>query len=394
MSSPQDPRAAGAGRGPRALLAAAVHATDRAVAGAVAGMAFALLVVGLQLARADGDASVFVRASPPWADPRATPPELRVGELGYDGMFYWRLARDPFTDRATDEGVTLDLPAYRQQRILYPLLAWALSGGDPGRTAAALVLVNVAAVTSLGWLGAIAARRAGRHALWGAIFAAHPGSVVTLSGDLTEAVAAALVLGGAVLLRAERTGRAAAVLTLAALARETTALFTLASAARRAADAGRARRALPLAIPLVALAAWQGVLALRWGGLPAGQAGPAFDPPLLGLLAAAWLNGERLSGTAAVLWVASLAFVLATIAVGARCLRRGAPHERAAWLAYLALATVLEANIWANEAMLRTTTELTLLTGLLALGAGRGPRAALLALGLAASAVVLAAGIR
>lgn len=368
---------------------------DRPAAGALAGFLFALVVVAVQLARGGGDVSTFVRASPPWADPRATPAELRVGEHGYDGMFYWRLARDPLTDRATDHGVTLDLPAYRQQRILYPSLAWALSAGDPGRTAAALVAVNVAAVTALGWLGAIAARRAGRHALWGALFAAHPGAVVTLSADLTEAVAAAFVLAGAVLLRAERTVRAGAALALAALARETTALFTLASAATYALRAPRSvRDTLALAVPLVVLAAWQALLAVRWGGPAAGQAGPAFDPPFLGLLAAAWLNAERLPGDAALVWAASLAFVLATVAVGARSLRTGRPHERAAWLGYLALATVLEANIWANEAMLRTTTELTVLTGLLALGAGRAERWALLALGLGAAALMLAAGIR
>lgn len=373
----------------------ALRMADRSAAGALAALLFALVVVGVQLSRAGGDVSAFVRAAPPWADPRATPPELRVAEQGYDGMFYWRLARDPFTDRVTDHGVTLDLPAYRQQRVLYPLLAWALSAGDPHRTAAALVIVNIAAVTALGWLGALTARRAGRHALWGALFAAHPGAVVTLSADLTEAVAAAFVLGGAVLLRAERTGRAAAALALAALARETTALFTLASAATYALRAPRrVRGALALAVPLLVLAAWQSLLAVRWGGPAAGQAGPAFDPPFLGLLAAAWLNAERLSGEAALVWAASLAFVLATVAIGARSLRAALPHERAAWLGYLALATVLEANIWANEAMLRTTTELTVLTGLLALGAGRAQRSALLVLGLAASALVLAVGIR
>jgi hypothetical protein len=378
-------------RAPPALLRAA----DRPAAGALAGFLFALVVVSVQLARAGGDVSAFVRAAPPWADARAAPAELRVGEHGYDGMFYWRLARDPFTDRATDHGVTLDLPAYRQQRILYPLLAWAVSAGDAQRTAAALVAVNVAAVTALGWIGAVAARRAGRHALWGALFAAQPGAVVTLSADLTEAVAAALVLAGAVLLRAGRSGGAGAALALAALARETTALFTLASAATTALRApGRLRVAAPLAIPLLVLLAWQAFLAARWGGPAAGQAGPAFDPPFLGLLAAAWLNAERLEGGTALVWGASLAFVLATVVIGARSLRTALPHERAAWLGYLALATVLEANIWANEAMLRTTTELSVLTGLLALGAGRAERSALLALGLGASGLLLAAGIR
>jgi hypothetical protein len=48
---------------------------------------------------------------------------------GYDGQYYFRLALDPFTSQQIAFGIPLDWPAVRQQRILYPALAYALAWG-------------------------------------------------------------------------------------------------------------------------------------------------------------------------------------------------------------------------------------------------------------------------
>ena len=52
------------------------------------------------------------------------------GNVGHDGQFYYRFALNPFTSKITEYGVTLDAPAYRQQRILYPAVTWALALGN------------------------------------------------------------------------------------------------------------------------------------------------------------------------------------------------------------------------------------------------------------------------
>jgi hypothetical protein len=46
---------------------------------------------------------------------------------------------------ATEYGITLDNPAYRQQRIAAPVLAWAVGLPPRVSTLLALLLVNVAA---------------------------------------------------------------------------------------------------------------------------------------------------------------------------------------------------------------------------------------------------------
>lgn len=343
---------------------------DHPVVPAFIALAWAVAVVVTYVA-GTGDLSRLVGASPPWTDPAARPADLAIVEPGYDGQFYYRLALDPFTVEASDRGITFDRPAYRQQRILYPLLAWVASGGDERRAPLALVLVNVAAMFTIGWVGGRIARGAGRHALWGALFAAYPGFVVSLTSDLTEIVAAALGLGALGLLRSGSDTRAVLALAGAALARETTVLLAIAAAlALGVAAPRRPQRWVPFTLPVLLLLAWQAALAVRWGAIPLGQGGEAFDPPFLGILAAAWLNGERLAGAQAAVWAAALGVVLGTIALGARALRAAQlAHERIAWYGYLVVAAVLEANIWANGAILRTLTELGMLTALMALGA-------------------------
>src|SRR5437870_36042 len=84
--------------------------------------------ISLRLAEQHADPSAFVTAGDRFCDPQQVPFNLRVLPTsdGYDGQFYYRLALDPFTRTRTAFGIQLDLPAYRQQRIIYPLLVWVL----------------------------------------------------------------------------------------------------------------------------------------------------------------------------------------------------------------------------------------------------------------------------
>lgn len=368
---------------------------DHPLAAAVASLAIALSVVGVRLVVEAGDISRFVRAAPPFADPAAVPPGLAVTDAGYDGMFYYRLALDPFTDERTAHGITLDLPAYRQQRIAYPLLVWAVSLGDAGRVPVALVAVNVAGLGALGLVGAILARRSGRHALWGMLFTAYPGFVMTLTRDLTEIVAATALLGGLALLRRERATGGGLALAAAALARETTILVAASAGIARLVARPRAPAAwAPLALPAIALVAMQAALAQRWLAAAPAQGATALSLPFVGLATALWYDPQRFSAWQLVAWLVVLAFVAALVVVAARSLRSaGAPaHERLAGAVYLTLAALFEANIWANGAVLRALTELAMLSALFALAAPARWRWSLLGAELATGVVVLAAG--
>src|SRR5579859_4373219 len=125
-----------------------------AIIPAIAGLVLAVAVVGLHLRALGPDPSVFVRAAPPLADPLRVPHSLQImrPEQAYDGEFFYRLALDPLLLR--DVGITLDGPSYRQQRLLYPILVRDLSLGQDAWVPWLLILVNVAGLTVLGFLGA------------------------------------------------------------------------------------------------------------------------------------------------------------------------------------------------------------------------------------------------
>src|SRR5262249_42331327 len=116
---------------------------------------------------------------------------------------------------------TLDNPAYRQQRIATPVLAWAV-GLLPGvSTLLALLLVNIAALAVAAVYAVRLARAFGRHPLTGLVLALPAGMPISLGRNLTEPVAWAAVLAGLWYVRQRRWPVAAAALTVAVLARET-----------------------------------------------------------------------------------------------------------------------------------------------------------------------------
>ncbi len=61
---------------------------------------------------------------------------------GYDGQFFFRLALDPLNFSKTANGVTLDNQEWRSQRILYPLLCYLFSFGQPTLVPLAMVAIN------------------------------------------------------------------------------------------------------------------------------------------------------------------------------------------------------------------------------------------------------------
>ena len=357
---------------------------ERTVVAVVAAVAVAYLVfVGARLAVFDGDPSGFVAAGDGATDPAAAPDSLLVtaGTDGYDGQAYYRLARDPLTDRVTAGGTAFTRPAYWQTRIGYPAAAWVVSaGGREALVPAALVLVNLLAVLALTLLAARLARDAGRSAWWGAVPACWAGYVVGVGQDLTEPLAGALLLGALVAARAGRHGPAALALTAAALTRETT--LVLAVAVLLAAVAHRARLAArtPVppwwvgAVPLAVYAGWRTWVRGRWADLvPEPPSDNPLGPPLVALvshldhaashLGAAWPNLVLLAPTLGALVLAAYA--------GAH--RSGPLHERLALGGYLALLLCLP--VWdRGQAYLRWGCEPVLLGWLLLVQRRGAPR--------------------
>jgi hypothetical protein len=148
-----------------------------------------------------------------------------AGTEGYDGQFYYYIAVDPDPQRTSPR---LDVPAYRYQRLLYPLLARALAFGRPEAIPWTLLAINIAALAGLTFLaGEQIAQRGGSR--WAAVAVGlWPGILASVRCDLAEPLALFLVLlalwiAGPALER--RTAAAALLLALAVLAKDTVAPF-------------------------------------------------------------------------------------------------------------------------------------------------------------------------
>jgi hypothetical protein len=233
------------------------------------------------LAAHGGDASRLVHAAIPATDPALAPKGLTVQgpDDSFDGQFYYRIAVRPLSTAPRVEGVSLDLPAVRTQRIAYPLLARALALGDPGRIVSTLVIVNVLALTVVGHLGARIAVALGRDAGWGLLFAAYPGFVYTMGFDLVELTELSFVLLALWAVLRRRPVVATAALVGACLTKETGLILAvgigLAWVIARVRSGARPRPTLvdlaPAAVPAVVFSLWQLVLRHRFGVLPLHQ---------------------------------------------------------------------------------------------------------------------------
>ena len=346
---------------------------DSLAAPALIAFALVVLFVAVRLARFGGDASRFVVAGTEFVDPAEAPAGLHVLEgPGYDGQFFYRLALDPAELEVEAHGIRLDI-GLRRARIAYPALAWALSGGQAGVVPWALIALNVAGVVVLAFLGAVAARDSGRHALWGLLVAAFPAFVFTVARDLSEVLAASALLAGLLLYRRQRPLAAAAALALAVLTRESALVAVAALFLAWLVGERRRRDAVAWALPAVAFALWEGVVYADVGSLPVRGDSGNLTAPLAGLLPelAGWLGDP--ASKAVVLRLAALALLVWVLVLAGASLRRSSarPQEKLAWALFLALAVCLSREIYVDPADFRVLGELWVLTMLVLLADAR-----------------------
>lgn len=202
---------------------------------------------------------------------------------GYDGQFFYYMALDPTPARVAPY---LDIPAYRYQRILYPLVARGLALAQPAFIPWMLVMVNWAAlVASVGllesWLVAEGASRwyALTYGLW-------CGLVAAVRLDLAEPLCYGLVVAAWLAQQRKRQGWAIVLLGLALFAKETAMLFLAASGLAALCERRWAHAAYHLG-PLGLYALFQGWLYLSFGAVGLGSGGYLGTPfeviPYMGL---------------------------------------------------------------------------------------------------------------
>jgi hypothetical protein len=239
-----------------------------------------------------------------------------------DGTAFWLVARDPFvTDPATLTAYT-DRPAYRAERVAYPLLAAPFRLGGEQALVWGLVIVNLAIVFVGGYVTARLAEVVGAPVRAGYAFALNPLVLAAVVLDLADALTVALLVALVLAVRRGRWGVAVALAVAAVLTKESSLLAVAAVAAGSvvgvvvgAPDAGATwrRRIELVAVPALVLGAWAAYV--RWRvGTHASQIEEVTAMPFGGYAQAwrlAW-SPEHLWGNA---FVAGLLVVIAVVVV-------------------------------------------------------------------------------
>lgn len=318
---------------------------------------FSVFIFG-RLRRSGFDFSSFVVAGDYFCDPARVPAGLTVlqDSGGFDGQFYYRLALNPFTSRASEFGITLDAPSYRQQRILYPLLAWMLSLGNAHLVPIAMILINFVSLCTMGWIGGIYAQTLKRHAMWGIFLPMYPGFLFSLSRDLVEILEITLLLGSLTLIRRSKPIAATLLLALAVLTKETALLVAAAASLVYLFEAWQRRGARSFrwhyfAVPLAVFCIWQAVLFYNWVVLPVSAAGGnALGLPFAGPLgflrdvAALESSFQRHTFVELVFLITFTCGVLFHLRSTAASLL-----EKVSWLLFAALAVSLSRAVWVED---------------------------------------------
>lgn len=223
------------------------------------------LVYALAVVATQGGPRALVTLGDRYAD---GDPLNDVGSEGYDGQFVYYIARDP-----SDAARFLDVPAYRFQRILLPVLGRTLAFGQTDLLPWTLLAVNLIALAG----GTLALEqllmREGVSRWFALGYGLALGTLGAVRLTLPEPLAYGLALGGLLLFGRGRWLPAALLFALAALAKETTLVLAAAVGwhllwQRRWPDA--------LVFGVVALlpfAVWQLVLTDRLGAAGVGAGG-------------------------------------------------------------------------------------------------------------------------
>lgn len=145
---------------------------------------------------------------------------------GYDGQFFYYIALDPDPSSVSAK---LDDPAYRYQRILYPLIARLVSLGVEAWIPWAMLLIGLAAHWTGTWSVSEVLSDRGLSRWYALSYGLWVGLVAPVGLGLSEPLAFALAAAGMLSLERRRKLSAAALFGAAAFAKETTLVFLAAA---------------------------------------------------------------------------------------------------------------------------------------------------------------------
>jgi hypothetical protein len=155
------------------------------LAPALLALLAALAYLGWVLAKSGGDPLEFAKLGTRYSQP------LPAGTEGYDGQFAYFIAVDPIP---ADVAPHLDIPAYRYQRILYPILARIFAFGNLSLIAWTLPILNLLIFFCLVWQTGILLADRGGSVLPALLVGLWAGVLGSVRLDLAEPLALLLVV--------------------------------------------------------------------------------------------------------------------------------------------------------------------------------------------------------
>jgi hypothetical protein len=308
-----------------------------------------LVYVSGVLISADGDPLAFALLGTRFSegDPQ--------GSEGYDGQFAYQIALRPLS-----AAPYLDVPAYRYQRILYPMLARLLALGQPGLIPWALIVVNVAAIGFGTWGAERLLLDLGASRWYALVYGLYAAQLLALRADLNEPLAQALVMWAMLAWARERRWLAVVAFGLAALAKETALVF-LAAYMLYALQRRAWRWTIALGAGAIPFVAYQLLLLSRLGEFGVGSGGAGATPfsllPLGGWLEIAGIDFNAFVLISAIVVPLSVLPAIAGIFLSLRDLGRGVSHPFLFCLLLNGIMILLLPNSTFREpaAMLRLT---------------------------------------
>jgi len=226
------------------------------------GLVYILLLLFFVVVRHESALS-FVHLGTVWSA------HQRAGSWGYDGQFYYQIARNPL-----GAAPYMDNAPYRYQHILYGLLAWMLSLGQPVLLPYVLLLINLLAIIGSVEILSLLLRREGISPWFSLGLGLYYGQAVGLTFDTTEPLTCFLLCLGLWFFARKHVVASAAWMGLATLSRETAVIFPLCMAAFLLWQHQGRNALVFILLGVLPLAVWLLGLALHFG-----QTGLTFTPP-------------------------------------------------------------------------------------------------------------------
>jgi hypothetical protein len=217
------------------------------------------------------------------------------GTDGYDGQFAYYIAVNPQPSVVEPH---LDVPAYRYQRILLPLLANLFSFGSKELIPWMLIVINLSAHVLGTWSLARWFRLVGHRPLYALVYGMWVGLIIPIGADLNEPLAFALIVAGWLAIQYKKPILGVSLLTLSMFAKESSSLFIAGILIAEMLTRRRLKMLVPLISGILTFLLWQVWLRSVFGQFGFASGGAMATPfewiPFMGLLRVGFINVKAL----------------------------------------------------------------------------------------------------